>query len=389
MVNFSRTEAELVLSSSAQPVMGLTGLSMDPRFGDHGLIASIWPAQSPTEYGSMRKQYVRLWDYYALELAVMDGNADLCAIASYTGIVSLVRNLVQIEGEISRAEALEAARAVSGPEPSEDKLMRSVDIAVRVWLTLDISSMDLRRPGLLTWSSTRTLSEVIHSHFHDLEREQCRDPTSDGNIDPDLNADYLVAYHGYTIVWTDNLASHLTIDWKHKTLTIYEHKISLHNHLRLGVSCPIPTEVLGEAIDTLNLLFPFQDDGTKRLLAKHKKPFYGLGMCNRTRKLKLSDYSYWRSRIADILYISSGPAVGLRQLRLNRKGDNFLQFATFWIATAVGVLTLISIAIGVAATVYGARQYELSLKQYDISVLQLCVDPQALERFSVCETVRR
>ncbi|KAK0634104.1 hypothetical protein B0T14DRAFT_420014 [Immersiella caudata] len=308
-------------------------------------------------------------------------------MAGHRGIASLVGSLTAIEGDLSRADALDAARALTTSEPSEDKLMRSVDIAVRIWLTLDISSLDLRRPGLLAWPAKRTLAEVIQSHFNSLEQEQCRTPVSDENIDPDLKADHLVAYHGYTIIWTDNLASHLTIDWKHKTITIYEHKISLHNHLRLGGSSPIPQDVLGEAIDTLNLLFPFQDDGTKRLLAKHKRPFYGLGMCNRTRKLKLSDYSYWRSRIADLVYISSGPAVGIRQLKLSRKGDNLLQFATFWIATAVGLLTLVSIAVGVAATVYSAKQYELSLRQYDISVLQLCVDPAAREKFEVCKGV--
>jgi hypothetical protein len=366
-----------------------TESSTEPRLSGHRLATAIWPALSPTEYRSTQKQYVRLCDYFDREMAVMGENADSFALASGSGIASLIGSLIAIEGEISRADALNAARDLTGANPSEDKLMRSVDIAIRIWLTLDVSSLDLRRPGLLAWPAKRTLAEVVQSHFSDLEQEQCRTSTTDENIDPDLKADSLVSYHGYTIIWTDNLASHLTIDWKHKILTIYEHKISLHNHLRLGGSSPVPRDVLGEAIDTLNLLFPFQDDGTKRLLAKHKRPFYGLGMCNRTRKLKLSDYSYWRSRVADLIYISSGPAVGIRQLKLSRKGDNLLQFATFWIATAVGVLTLVSIAIGVAATVYGAKQYELSLRQYDISILQLCVEPEARKNLKVCEGVEK
>ncbi|KAK4445329.1 hypothetical protein QBC34DRAFT_413341 [Podospora aff. communis PSN243] len=360
---------------------------MEPRLPGHKLATVIWPALSPAEYQSMRKQYVRLCDYFDREMAVLGENADSFAFSSDSDIASLIGALMAIEGEISRSDALNTARALTGASPSEDRLMRSVDIAVRIWLTLDVSSLDLRRPGLLAWPAKQSLTNVIESHFNKLEQEECRTSGSDENIDPDLKADYLVSYHGYTIVWTDNLASHLTIDWKHKTLTIYEHKISLHNHLRLAGSSPspVPRDVLGEAIDTLNLLFPFQDDGTKRLLIKHKRPFYGLGMCNRTRKLKLSDYSYWRSRVADLIYISSGPAVGIRQLKLSRKGDNLLQFATFWIATAVGVLTLVSIAIGVAATVYSAKQYELSLKQYDISILQLCVDPEARKSLRVCE----
>lgn len=355
-----------------------------PHPRGRGFVAKFWPDLSPAEYGSTGKQYSRLYDYFDRELAVMDGNSDFFAVVTYGAMVALVEELVGVGSGISREEALNAARNVAGPEPSEDKLMRSVDIAVRVWLTLDVSSLDLRRPGLLSWSSKQTLAEVVQSHFRDLDQEHRRTPLSDGTIDADLKADHLVAYHGYTIVWTDNLAAHLTINWKHKTLTVYEHKITLHNHLRFPGSCVIPADVLGEAIDTLNLLFPFQDNGTKRFLTKHKKPFYGLGMCNRPRKLKLSDYSYWRSRVADLVYISAGPAVGLRQLRLNKDGGNLLQFATFWIATAVGVLTVVSIAIGVAATVYGAKQYELALRQYELSILQLCVDPVARESFRVC-----
>jgi len=356
---------------------------------NNGLVSVIWPDLRNTEYDhAQRKHYNRLFEYFERELSIMDDNVDFFAIACPLGIAPLISKLREIKGGLARAEAIDVARKVVGPGPSEDMVMRSVDLAVRIWLTLDVSSLALRRPGLLTWTSKQTLVEVVESHFANLEQEQCRNPLSDGDIDPELKAEHLVRYYGYAIIWTDNLASHLAVDWRHKTLAIYEHKITLYNHLRFPDTSIVPKDVLGEAVDTLNLLFPFQDDATKRFLAKRKKQFYGLGMCSRPRKLKLSDYSYWRSRVADLVYISSGPAVGLQQLRLSRKGDNLLQFATFWTATAVGLLTIVSIAIGVAATVYGAKQYDLAMKQYDISIFQLCLDPLAQERLSsVCSGV--
>lgn len=64
-------------------------------------------------------------------------------------------------------------RRVAGLETSEDRVMRSVDVAVRIWLTLDVSSLSLRRPGLLAWTSKQTLTEVLESHFALLEKEQC------------------------------------------------------------------------------------------------------------------------------------------------------------------------------------------------------------------------
>ncbi|KAM7211921.1 hypothetical protein V8F06_012697 [Rhypophila decipiens] len=358
----------------------------------HRLVTGIWPELSLAKH-DFGKQYSRFYSYYEREASVAEGNSDLCATADISKFVSLLQKLMGLTDGITRAGALEAARSVLGSGLPEDQLMRFVDMVVRLWLTLDVSSLDLRRPGLLNWTSKQTLTEVVESHFRELEHEQSRSTLQpDADIDPEFKAEFLVVHHGYTIIWTDNLASHLTIDWKHKTLCIYEHKIALYNHLRFQdfsspeASFPIPERVLQETIDTLNLLFPFQDDHdkTKRFLAKHKKPFYGLGLCNRPRKLKLSDYSYWRGRVADLVYIASGPPLGVRQLKLSKQGDNLLQFATFWIATTVGVLTVVSIAIGVVGTVYGARQYDLALKQYDLSVMQLCADPAARERFRVC-----
>ncbi|KAK4171870.1 hypothetical protein QBC36DRAFT_294930, partial [Triangularia setosa] len=152
---------------------------------------------------------------------------------------------------------------------------------------------------------------------------------------------------------------------KHRTITVYEHKIVLYNHLRFSTASSfIPDSVLEEAIDTLNLPFLSQNDSPKRLLAKHKKLFYGLGFCNRPCKFSISDYSVWRSRITDLVFISKGAPVGIQQLWLDRTAENLLQFATFWIATAIGIFTLASITLGVASVVYAVKSYDNGLKQY-------------------------
>ncbi|KAK4222624.1 hypothetical protein QBC38DRAFT_503835 [Podospora fimiseda] len=142
---------------------------------------------------------------------------------------------------------------------------------------------------------------------------------------------------------------------KHKTLTIYEHKICLDNHLKFNTSL-IPQDVLGETLGTLNLLFP-PHKSTQHFLDKHKRPFYQLGLCNRPIKPNLNDYTYWRNRIADLMHIMAGPPVGLQQLGLYYQGENLIQFATFWIATAVGIFTLLNIALGVAVLLYSATRH--------------------------------
>ncbi len=193
-----------------------------------------------------------------------------------------------------------------------------------------------------------------------------------GRIDPRMTIAYL-SYHGRIMVlWTSNLADHLSIDWKNRVITVYEHKISLWNHLKYTKQQLIPRDVLEEAIDTLNLLFPLNDAGTRDFLRQNGKPFYGLGYCNREQCYDLEKYSYWRGRVAELMEIMNEEPSGLQQLLLSKDGRNLLQFATFWVAVAVAILTIVSIVSGTVQTVY-------ALKQYNLAVAQACATPGSAE----------
>ncbi|RBR24529.1 uncharacterized protein FIESC28_02725 [Fusarium coffeatum] len=223
---------------------------------------------------------------------------------------------------------------------------------------MNLGASEIGRQDLLPWQDGQPLQELVYSHF-----KAC--PSTEN----------LASNYGYAINWTHDLSDHLAIDWKYKEITVYEHKIHLFNHLRFPDNAIIPEDIVAEAIDTLNLLFPFQDDATKRFLDKEKKLFYGLGFCNRPRKLDLDDYTFWRDRIEDLGYILRQPAVGLHQLRLDKGGSNMLQISAFWITVVLGLVTLVSIAFAVGATVYGVKQYSISLKQYELAVAEACLDP--------------
>ena len=328
----------------------------------------------------MEKQYFRLIEYIDKEIRAMSVNhADFSALYLPHEIARLIKEFGTLApGALVRQQAIQIARrivAVQNPPPSEVKLLRSIDTAIRLWLTVALSSLDFQQPGIIVWTDEASLQETVRSHFEDLKNSQTKSSitSKDNIISPHLTAHSLVNNYGFTIFWTHNLAEHLTIDWKDKVITIYEHNIYLYNHLRFARTCILPQELVEEALDTLNLLFPL-DDATKRFLLKHKKPFHGLGLCNRPRKLELEDYQYWRGRIADLVFITQGPPAGLQQLRLDEHGGNLLQFATFWIASAVGVLTVVGLGAAVIATVYSVLQYKLAQKQYDLSVAQACLD---------------
>src|SRR5207244_8887795 len=102
-----------------------------------------------------------------------------------------------------------------------------------------------------------------------------------GRIDPAMTMSHLSGSRGLKVFWTSNLADHLAINWKSRVVSVYEHKICLWNHLNSKVEPIIPREILEEAIDTLNLLFPLNDSPTKDFLKQNGKPFYGLGYCKR------------------------------------------------------------------------------------------------------------
>ncbi|CAJ0553171.1 Ff.00g116830.m01.CDS01 [Fusarium sp. VM40] len=342
------------------------------------ILRAIWPQLSVSEE-TVQKQYSQLLNYFEHELKMIRENADISAVQSTDGICSLIRKMKRMD-TITRRKALDIARQEMWiMQVDENKLSKSVDIALRLWLTVNISSTEIGRQGLLSWGCDTNLRDLVRSYFNDCKANtQHHQP--DQRLNPNLTAEFLTSNYGYTVEWTHNLVDHLVIDWKYKVITVYEHKIYLYNNVSFPEESIIPQEISQEAMDTLNLLFPFQDDATKRFLSRHKKQFYGLGFCNRPRKLELEDYYYWRHRIADLGYILRGPAIGLQQLRLDREGNNMLQISTFWITAAVGVVTVISIAVAVGATVYGVKQYNLALRQYRLSVAEACLEPAAREQ---------
>ncbi len=175
---------------------------------------------------------------------------------------------------------------------------------------------------------------------------------------------YLNQARSFDVVWTDNLAEHLSINWKLRVVTIYAHKLFLRNHLRYTDVPIIPSAVLEEALDTLNLLFPYNDAQTEAFLKRHEKPFYSLGYCGRTRVLDLSHYRYWRARVADLVDVmQEEPARVFDSSGWQKDGRNLLAVLTFWIAIGVALLTVISIAFGVVQTLYSIKQYNLALAQ--------------------------
>lgn len=342
-------------------------------------VQSVWPSLSENQFASTARQYARLSKKLEVDLHALSEHPDVFALASQEELLPLVQALRQ-RGDVSRNEALALVRKSSSACHDDERVLRTLRCAINVWLSISMGP-NLQRRQPLAWGPLQTLKGAITSLFQDDVTGQVPAKLPQQQLPKDLTAASLVTNYGFLIEWTHDLSAHLAIDWRHKVLTVYEHKILAYNHVRFGSSAlPVPDQLFEEAIDTLNLLFPFDDGDTERLLEKHDMAFHGLGFCGRPRKLLLNDYRYWRGQVGDLYQVTQGPALGVQQLFLDDDGANVASSLNFWIAVVVGLLTVMGMAIAIASLVYSVKQYELGLVQYELSVAQACVDSSVRER---------
>lgn len=312
-------------------------------------------------------------------------------------------SLFHQEVNLTRQRAAELAASILPPDGCDasaqnaDVVWRCVELAVRLWSTLNIRvPMDTSCgptsratpavfPGQASyiWVDDSPLQAFILDNFKNRGsgKPQITPSSPASRLVPNCTMAYLVQAYDIRPHWTSNLADHLKFEADSRTLTVYEHKIFLWNHLRSKKSRndrngpPIlPWSVVDEAMDTLNLLFPFGDDATEALLKREGKEasFYRLGSCKGDRQFEMSRYEYWRDELEEIAAVVSQPPRGRAQFLLDREGTNSRDVWTFWTAMAFGALALIGVASGMYSAVYAREAYDISLLQYQLALAQAC-----------------
>lgn len=236
------------------------------------------------------------------------------------------------------------------------------------------------------WTEHMTLAQLLSNTFPKTP------PPSSLNtqalINPKLTMEYLCTFHKFDWKFTQNLSEHLDIRWASSenskpALMIYKHKVFLHNerkeHILGNTRSKLPIDLVEEALDTLNLLFPYDDRRTRRILrAKDREAdFHDLAWCGRGRSLDLRRYAYWGERIMQLSEISKGELLGFSQLKADRDGRNLMQAMNFWTAIWVAVLTIVSVVIGGLSIRYAVLSYEVSKIAYDLALAQACAVPDA------------
>ncbi|KAF5639415.1 uncharacterized protein FTJAE_4752 [Fusarium tjaetaba] len=312
----------------------------------------IWPRMTRSNFDT----YVDLYDKYFLFL---DEQMSLIERKSILYSTKSINELASIIDQIRQHVYKKKSELFTN---SSDETMRSADMAIRIWLMVHIEHSTSGSASSFQWPKAMPLSLMIQDWYPpgrktDVEARQISQSFSIAN---------LTRYYGFQVKWTSDLTQHLSIDWEYKQITIFEHAIALRNHLIYPDDCPLPKQFVQEAVDTIKLLFP-DDKDTKAFLSREGRKFLKIPF-GRERSLSLGDFSHWDTEFSHLLNVwEQGPS-GWSQLRLRPDRSNFLEYSTFWAASVVLLLTVISIVFGVAGLVLAKKALDVSVKSLDVSI---------------------
>lgn len=376
-------------------------LPSKPRSSDTTWVTRLWPGVKSSDI--TQEHYTDYLDFTDAEIRIFKSVCpEPSPFKDFSDVLRLI-SLFQQEVNLTRQRAEELATPILPPggcdasAQNADVVWRCVELAVRLWSTLNIrvpfdaSCAPTSRatpavfPGQESyiWVDDSPLQEFILGNFKSRGsgQPQIIPSSSAPRLVPSCTMAYLAQAYDIRPHWTSNLADHLKFEADSRTITVYEHKIFLWNHLRSKKprndrnGPPIlPWSVVNEAMDTLNLLFPFGDDATEALLRREGKDasFYRLGSCKGDRQFEMSRYEYWRDELEEIAAVVSQPPRGRAQFLLDREGTNSRDVWTFWTAMGFGALALIGVGSGMYSAVYARAAYDVGLLQYQLALAQAC-----------------
>ena len=355
----------------------------DTTSGRLDLLRLFWSDLLPSDM-VQEPQYMYFVHYVSSAIADSENRLGLPSDKTKVAIKSVVnsRNKLRMHvGDIVRAH-------FSFDNPAaEDATRHVLQMIVRLWTMLDIQ-IEMPRyqaPGLLVWLEDESITAVTERFFSQkAQTDQLFDLS--GTVDPDLTAARLVLDHNIRIIWTSNLAEHLSMNWtrKRRMLKVFEHKVWAHRHLTAPGQSPIPADVLDELMGTYNLLFPMFNRATESLLEKDGmiESFYSLGTCGKVPSRNWSDYKYWRKALHQLSEVLDEPPRGMQQFwRTSKKDPNLLNVVLFWISgVMVAILTIVSSVCGVLSVQYAIESRDIGRSQLELAVSQACADSDLAEK---------
>jgi hypothetical protein len=343
-------------------------------------IHAFWPHLNLAEHDSL-ENYTAWFDFLGKTLQSLHPHASKFATQEWDGLLSTV-TILSANRTMAR-KTLTAHVKKEYLNTNDAAIGRSIELAARFWLGINVRSKSLSigprnpRDCHVDWQDDQSLQEMIVRQF---PPDTSKTKFTDISFDESFTAASLKNICRLHIRWTDNLIDHLKLEGPRgrRCLSIYRHRVCLANHRGGPGPTIIPAEILDEAIRTLDLLFPFGDPKTEALLEQEKVRLWTDFPFVTYRATELDEFKHWRSNLAQLSRIFSGPPETVLQTLFDTR--NISQFATLWVAI-FGVFFL-TILFGVLSTVYSVKQYRVALKSYELALAQACQEtPMTLSRF--------
>jgi hypothetical protein len=302
--------------------------------------------------------------YVADELERVRHHRSLFAVQDFNGTFAIVQNIAANPSRPYRDVLADLSTQYLNVTP--EAIRRSIELSFRLWLTLNTSSTDVRvgaettESSPIDWDLDISLEQLLKNQIVSPSMTPRQEDPS--RFDAGFTVAYLVNTCGMRLQWSDDIASHLNFDQRRLVLTVYRHKACLISHLESSQYCPIPKEVLEELLKTLELLFPFGDDATKRLLSREgQQSLYTLGTYGTDDDLDLSHYKYFGAKLGRLMLSFDGTSRTWKQLAFDRR--NKLEWSAFWVTVMVALLTVISIPCNIIQATYSVKAYHATLAQ--------------------------
>lgn len=335
------------------------------------IIHAFWPHLDLIERDYIEEDYATLFEFLGKTLQSLYPHASKFATQEWDGLLSMITTLSGNRTMTRKALIEDNKKAYINT--SDASITRSIELAVRLWLGIYICSNGLSvgprnpRDRRIDWQDNQALDKMIARRFSQGTRKTA---FADIPFDESFTAVNLKTICRLHIRWTDNLIDHLKLEGPRgqRCLSIYRHKLCLVNHRKEPEPTIIPAEILDEAIRTLDLLFPFGDPKTEAFLEEEKVQLWTMSPFESHRAINLDEFNYWRSNLAQLSGLFSGPPETVIQTLFDTR--NISQFATLWVAI-FGVFFL-TIVFGVLSTVYSINQYRVAVKSYELALVQAC-----------------
>ena len=157
---------------------------------------------------------------------VLQHSPDIKALTRQ-GLRQALRHPLSRSADHSRDDSSDEQQTINC---SDEMLDNTIDLALRLWLTMDIRARRFGGVADVQWNEDSSLSEFIDHNFPKEKKWSSKVHSSDVWLDERFTAPSLFLRRGIKTQFTDKLTHHLFFDRKAQILMIYplRHYLSLH-----------------------------------------------------------------------------------------------------------------------------------------------------------------